>query len=41
MINSNNVSQDKRLQFINWQIRHIMQMTKNDCGVACIKMAWL
>ena len=30
---------DKKCTFINRNIPHIQQMTMNDCGVACLKMA--
>jgi hypothetical protein len=32
-------SEQVKNSFINKEIKHLMQKTNNDCGVACIKMA--
>jgi hypothetical protein len=40
MINDQLTGQKQRVHYINKEIKHVMQCTKNDCGVACIKMAW-
>jgi len=34
-----NESVSANKSFINKDIKHLMQKTNNDCGVACIKMA--
>ena len=36
---NDNLLLKKKINYLNNDIKHLQQATKNDCGIACFKMA--